>query len=269
MRAEGRGNVEASKVIVITGASSGIGAALAIRLGKEGMRLVLGARNAEKLNEVAAEAAPTHSALAVRADVTRRADVEKLRDVAIERFGQVDVWVNNAGRGIARAVLELTDADIDEMIAVNLKSAVYGMQAIVPYFVKRGGGHVINMSSMLARLPVASWRSAYSASKAALNSLSSNVRMDLRRQGAEHVHISVVMPGLVTTDFALNAVHSRGPAPRPAANMPQAQSVDDVVDVIVKLIDAPRAEVYTNPAAAPVVQRYVQDVGQFESQLSI
>ena len=256
-----------SKVVVITGASSGIGAALAVRLGREGLRLALGARNAEKLNAVAIEAAPDGLAIAVPVDVTRRADVEKLRDTALERFGRIDVWVNNAGRGIARPVLELTDQDVDDMIAVNLKSALYGMQAIVPYFIKRGEGHVINVSSVLARLPTASIRSAYNAAKAALNALSSNLRMDLRRQGVKNVHVSVVMPGMVTTDFAINATHSKGPSPRPPANMPQPQSVDEVVEVMARLIDEPHAEIFTNPAAAAVVQRYVQDVGAFEDQM--
>jgi NADP-dependent 3-hydroxy acid dehydrogenase YdfG len=255
------------KVVVITGASSGIGAALAIRLGREGLRLALGARNAERLKAVAVEAAPEGLAIAVPTDVTRRADVEKLRDAALERFGRIDVWVNNAGRGIARPVLELTDEDIDEMMAVNLKSAVYGMQTIVPYFVERGQGHVINVSSVLARLPTASIRSAYNASKAALNALSSNLRMDLRRQGVKNVHISVVMPGLVTTEFALNAAHSKGPSPKPPANMPQPQSVEEVADVMARLIDEPRAEIFTNPAAKAVVERYVSDVGAFENAM--
>jgi NADP-dependent 3-hydroxy acid dehydrogenase YdfG len=256
-----------SKVVVITGASSGIGAGLAIRLGREGMRLVLAARSADKLEAVAVEAAPEGLALAVPTDVTRRSDVEKLRDTAIDRFGQVDVWVNNAGRGISRPVLELTDEDVDEMIAVNVKSALYGMQAIVPYFITRGRGHVINVSSFLARVPLASHRSAYNAAKAALNALSSNVRMDLRRQGASEVHVSVVMPGAVTTDFSLNATHSTGPAPRLSAAMLQPQSVEEVVEVMARLIDEPRAEIFTNPAAAAVAQRYVNDVGAFEVQM--
>lgn len=259
--------MDASKVVVITGASSGIGAALAVRLGREGLRLALGARNAEKLKAVAVEAAPEGLALAVPADVTRRADVDRLRDTALDRFGRIDVWVNNAGRGIARPVLELTDADVDEMMAVNVKSALYGMQAIVPYFIGRGQGQVINVSSVLARLPAASIRSAYNAAKAALNALSSNLRMDLRRQGVKNVHISVVMPGMVTTDFALNAAHSNGPSPRPPAHMPQAQTVEEVVEVIARLIDAPRAEIFTNPAAAAAVERYVKDVGAFEEQM--
>src|SRR5213595_2830379 len=242
------------KVVVITGASSGIGAGLAIRLGREGMRLVLAARSAEKLEAVAVEAAPGGLALAVPTDVTRRSDVEKLRDTALDRFGQVDVWVNNAGRGISRPVLELTD--VDEMIAVNVKSALYGMQAIVPYFIERGQGHVINVSSFLARVPMASPRSAYNAAKAALNALSSNLRMDLRRQGANDVHVSVVMPGVVRTDFARNAVHSTGPLARLPAGALPAQTVEEVVDAIAKLVDEPRAEIFTNPAAAAVAVRY-------------
>jgi short-subunit dehydrogenase len=116
--------------------------------------------------------------------------------------------VNNAGRGITRPVLELTDDDVDDMIAVNVKSALYGMQAAVPHFVERGSGHLINVSSFLGRVPIASVRSVYSAAKAALNSLTANLRMDLRAR-APGVHVSLVMPGLVATDFARNAEGGR------------------------------------------------------------
>src|SRR5438094_815414 len=151
------------RTIVITGASAGIGAAIARRLGRDGNRVALAARRAEPLEAVAAESGA--GALAVVADVTRREDVERLRDEAIRAFGGVDVWINNAGRGITRSVLDLTDADLDEMMSVNVKSALYGMQAIVPYFVERGRGHLINISSFLARVPIAAHRSAYNAAK--------------------------------------------------------------------------------------------------------
>ncbi|HEU4995443.1 MAG TPA: SDR family oxidoreductase [Gemmatimonadaceae bacterium] len=255
------------RVVVITGASSGIGAGLAIGLGRDGFRLVLGARSQEKLRAVAEEAAPQGLALAVECDVTRRQNVEKLRDVALERFGRVDVWVNNAGRGILRPVLELTDEDIDEMMAVNLKSAVYGMQTIIPYFIERGRGHVINVSSALARFPNAPLRSAYNAAKAALNAVSANVRMDLNRQGANDVHVSVVMPGIVPTEFAVHAKYSRGPLAKLPSGALQPQSIDEVVQVMRHIIDEPRAEAFTNPAAAELVQRYIKDVGAFEAQL--
>jgi NAD(P)-dependent dehydrogenase (short-subunit alcohol dehydrogenase family) len=259
--------VSEQRVVVITGASSGIGAGLALRLGRDGFRLVLGARNFEKLRAVAVESAPEGLAIPVACDVTRRADVEKLREKALARFGQVDIWVNNAGRGILRPVLELTDEDIDEMMAVNLKSVVYGMQAIIPYFIERGRGHVINVSSALARFPNAPLRSAYNAAKAALNALSANVRMDLKRQGVKNVYVSVVMPGIVPTDFAVHAKYSKGPLAKLPPGAVQPQSVAEVVDVMARVIDEPRAEVFTNPAAADVVQRYVKDVGAFEAQL--
>src|SRR5690242_5133987 len=106
------------KVIVITGASAGIGAALAEHVGKRGARVVLIARRERELNEVAARSGA--EALAVLADVTRRAEVERARDRALERFGQIDVWVNNAGRGITRLASQLDDADLDEMMLVNV-----------------------------------------------------------------------------------------------------------------------------------------------------
>ena len=89
--------------------------------------------------------------------------------------------------------LDLTDEDFDLMMTINTKSALYGMQAIVPYFKEHGTGHLINISSALGRIPFASYRSAYSASKAALNSLTANLRMDLRAT-YPNIHISVVMP---------------------------------------------------------------------------
>src|SRR5271169_6237789 len=124
-----------SQVVVITGASAGIGAALAREIGRRGGTTVLAARRSPELEEVArSTGAPS---LAVVADVTRREDVQRLARTAIERFGHVDVWVNNAGRGISRPVLELTDDDIDAMIRDNVKSSLYGMQTIVPHFRER------------------------------------------------------------------------------------------------------------------------------------
>src|SRR5437764_14399571 len=106
--------------VVITGASAGIGAAIARRLGRDGNRVAHAAGRADALQAVAAEIGA--GAIAVVADVTRRADVERLRDEALRAFGAIDVWINNAGRGISRPVLELSDPDLDEMMAVNVKS---------------------------------------------------------------------------------------------------------------------------------------------------
>jgi NAD(P)-dependent dehydrogenase (short-subunit alcohol dehydrogenase family) len=237
--------------IVITGASGGIGAALAVRLGSAGHRLALAARRDGELLAVAGRA----SAAA--------ADVDRLRDRAVAAFGHVDVWVNNAGRGINRPALDLTDEDFDAMMAVNVKSALYGMQAIVPHFMERGRGHIINVSSFLSRVPFATFRSAYSAAKAALNALTANARVDLAA-GHPGIHVSLVMPGLVSTDFQQNALG--GTPPIRSAGMPQAQTAEEVAAAMAALIDEPQAEIYTNPHHAAIAQRYFQDVGAFERE---
>lgn len=254
-------------VVVITGASGGIGAATGRQLAREGNLLVLAARRDHELRDVAAEARTLGAAdaLAVKTDVTHRDDVEHLRDEAIKAYGRIDVWINNAGRGITRPVLDLTDDDVDAMMLINLKSALYGMQAAIPHFIERGSGHLINLSSFLGRVPLATYRSAYSASKAALNSLTANARMDLR---ARHpgIHVSLVMPGVVTTDFASNA--GTGGAVRVSSGPTQTQTPEDVANCIADLIRNPVAEIYTNPASAAIAREYYTDVGEFEAKLA-
>jgi len=249
-----------SRVVVITGASEGIGAALARQLGARGDQVVLAARRPRELEAVAREIGSR--AVAVPTDVTRRADVDRLRDRAIEAFGHVDVWVNNAGQGITRPVLQLTDEDFDAIMAVNVKSSLYGMQAIVPHFVSRERGHLINVSSFLSRVPLATIRSAYNAAKAALNALTANLRMDL---AASHpgVHVTLVMPGVVTTDFHKRAIGgSLGPPPgRPGF---EGQTAGEVAAAIAGVIDRPVAEIYTNPQHAAIAERYFHDVAAFE-----
>lgn len=250
-----------SQVIVITGASEGIGATLAKRLAARGDSLVLSARRQDALAQVAAECGEL--AFPVVADVTQRADLERLRDAALERFGQIDVWINNAGRGIGIRALDLTEEQFDEMLAVNLKSAWYGMQTIVPYFKTRGRGHLINISSVLGRVPTATYRSAYSASKAALNSLTANVRMDLREE-YPNIHVSLVMPGPVSTGFAANAV---GGSPGLTGRNVPVQTPDEVAVAIQDVIDQPVPERYTNPASPELVRRYYENVAAFEDDM--
>jgi NADP-dependent 3-hydroxy acid dehydrogenase YdfG len=249
------------RVVVITGASAGIGAALAEIVGAQGGRPVLIARREKELGEVAARAGK--EALAVVADVTKRADVQRALDAALARFGQIDAWVNNAGRGISRPVSELGDDDLDEMILVNVKSALYGMQAVLPHFRARGRGHIINVSSMLGRVPFAPIRSAYAASKHALNALTANLRMELR---AAHpgITVSSVHPGVVATEFGLNARHG-GPDSRA---LPGAQSAAEVAAVIADVIVHPRADAYTRPGARELVAAYyaAEDMAEAEGR---
>ncbi|MBV9493708.1 MAG: SDR family oxidoreductase [Acidobacteria bacterium] len=242
--------------IVITGASSGIGAALARRLGKDGHRIALAARRLDALQAVANECG---EAIAIAADVTRREDVERLREEALRAFGSVDVWINNAGRGISRRVLELSDEDFDEMMTVNVKSALYGMQAIVPYFLERGRGHLINISSFLGRVPIAAHRSAYNAAKAALNALTANLRADVANRGVE---VSLVMPGLVATEFAQNALGDATPVAPPwtPGTAMQPQTAEEVADAVAQLIETPRAELFTNPASPEIARRWFESL---------
>jgi short-subunit dehydrogenase len=253
------------RTIVITGASSGIGAALALNLGAKGHRLIISARRRDELETLARRAGP--QVMPILADVTRRADVERLRDQAIATFGRVDVWINNAGRGITRQALELTDAEFDEMMAVNVKSALYGMQVIAPHFLERGMGHIINVSSFLSRVPIATYRSAYNAAKAALNALTANVRMDLAAR-SRNIHVTLVMPGLVSTDFARNALGGTPSAPRSRA-LPPAQSPEDVAAIIAGVVANPVAEVYTQGQQAALAIKYLSDVAAFEKQLTV
>ena len=248
------------RVIVITGGSAGIGAALAEEVARRGARPVIAARRAEALAEVAAR---IEGAIPIVTDVTRRDEVDRLMAEAIERAGRVDVWVNNAGRGISRVVSELTDADLDEMFLVNVKSAVYGMQAALPHFKARGTGHILNVSSMLGRVPFAVVRSAYSAAKHALNSLTANLRMELH---ATHpgIHVTTVLPGVVATDFGSHARHGG----MDSRSLPGAQDVHEVARVIADAIASPRAEVYTRPEYHKMSAAYysAEDIGVIESQ---
>jgi len=250
----------AGRRVLVTGASSGIGAALAEVVAARGAKVVLAARRADALSAVAARLGA--GALTVVTDVTRRADIEQLRDRALAQFGQIDVWVGNAGRGITRSVSQLTDDDVDQMIAINVKSVLYGIQAILPHFRDRTRGHAITVSSMLGRISVAPMRSAYSAAKAAVNSLMASLRLELRPQFPD-IHLSTVMPGVVATEFGANALHG-GPESR---SLPNAQPVGEVATAIADLIEHPRAELYTRPELAQFAARYftADDVGALEA----
>src|SRR5438876_8405239 len=250
-----------NEVTVITGASSGIGAALARQLGSKGHRLVLAARREKELEEVAKQAGKR--ALVVVTDVTRRGDVERLRSRALQEYGHVDVWVNNAGRGITKSVMDLTDEDFDEITAVVLKSVLYGMQVIIPHFQQRGRGHLINVSSFLGRIPLMSHRSIYSAAKSGVNVLTANARMDLKAN-YPRVHVSLVMPGTVETDFHRIAGTPFPPVAGERLGSLIVESADEVAGKIASLVEHPVPEVYTNPSMPDLVQRYYQDVGKFE-----
>ncbi len=252
----------ASKVVVITGASSGIGAALAKNLGAQGHKLVLAARREELLKQVAKETGT--KAIAIVTDVTRRSEIEHLRDVALTEFGQVDVWLNNAGRGITKPVLALTDEDVSDIVAVVLKSVLYGMQTIIPHFQERGEGHLINVSSFLGRVPFVSYRSIYNASKSGVNVLTANLRIDLKAKYPK-IHVSLVMPGIVDTDFHRVAQTPMQMKAGERVGAQTVESVEYVAERIASLLENPVPELYTSPGMSELAARYYQDVSAFEA----
>jgi len=243
------------KIIAITGASSGIGAALAERIARDGAIPVLIARRRDALDAVAKNCGPT--AQVIVADVTVREQVRRAVAEAHTKHGRIDVWINNAGQGISRNPTELTEADIDDMVRINLKSVLYGMQETLPVFRRQGSGHLINISSMLGRMPFALIRSAYTATKHAVNALTEMFRRELA-ESDPGIQVSLVSPGVVRTDFGKNAMHG-GPDSR---SLPNSQSVEEVAEVIANVIVTRRPDVYTAPGSKARVAAYYADIGE-------
>lgn len=242
------------KVIVITGASAGIGAALAELLASRDASLVLVARREDALRAVAARCGAR--ALPIAADVTRRDEVRRVVDTALARFDRINVWVNNVGQGITRPPSQLTDDDIDDMMRVNVKSALYGMQEVLPHFQARGDGHIINVSSMLGRVPFAIARSAYNGAKHFLNALTANFRAEVQ-QAHPGIQISLISPGVVRTEFGLNARHGGADS----RQFPDSQSAEEVAAVIAGVIETRLPDVYTRKGARDRVAGYYAQVG--------
>ena len=243
------------EVVVITGGSAGIGAAAAQSVTARGGSVVLVARREDELRATAERCGD--NALPVVADATSRSDMSRVVESAIDRFGHIDVWVNNVGRGITRMPSELTDADIDDIMRVNFKSVMYGVQAVLPHFRERRSGHIINVSSMLGRAPHAVFRSAYNGAKHFLNAYTYNLREELRVSDPG-IAVSLVSPGVVATEFGANAMHG-GPDSR---SLPNAQEVGPVGDVIAWVIETRKPDVYTWRGAKAVITEFQMQWGE-------
>ena len=242
-------------VIVITGASSGIGAAAAERLAADGARVVLVARRADRLAAAASRCGPR--ARAIVADMTVRAEVDRVVADVLANERRIDVWINNVGRGLSRPPSELTDDDVAEMMRVNVMSALYGMQAVLPHFRSRGRGHVITISSMLGRIPLSPLRSAYTAAKHFLNALTMLMRAEVQATHPD-IQFSLVSPGVVYTEFGASALYG-GPDSRV---FPGGQEPAEVAEVIAGVVRSRRPDVYTKAGSRAQVAAYYEAIGE-------
>jgi NADP-dependent 3-hydroxy acid dehydrogenase YdfG len=191
-----------SKVIAITGASSGIGLATAKLLAKGGAKLVLGARQADRLEAVAeAIRAEGGDAVACALDVRRRADVAAFIAVALERFGRLDVLVNNAGTGPISNLDDLRVDDWEAMIDVNLKGPLYGIAEALPVFRRQQSGHFVNVVST-AGLVIRPQMAVYAGTKNALRTIAEGLRLE----AGPHLRVTNVSPGFVQTDFTSSII---------------------------------------------------------------
>jgi NADP-dependent 3-hydroxy acid dehydrogenase YdfG len=186
------------KVVVITGASSGLGEATARHLAQQGAQLVLGARRQDRIQALAKELTGSGSkAVAVTMDVTDRQQVQKLVDTAVESFGRVDVMINNAGL-MPQALLERLQVDEwERMIDVNLKGVLYGIAAALPIMKQQKSGHFINVSSVAGH-KVGPGFAVYAATKFAVRALSEGLRQEVKPY---NIRTTVISPGAVATEL--------------------------------------------------------------------
>jgi NADP-dependent 3-hydroxy acid dehydrogenase YdfG len=192
------GNNIEGKVVVITGASSGLGEATARLLSTQGASVVLGARRVDRLQSLADElTASGGKALAISTDVTQYGQVKKLVDAAVQTYGRIDVMINNAGLMPSSPLERLKIDDWDRMIDVNIKGVLYGIAAALPCMKQQKSGHIINISSVAGH-KVRSGGAVYAATKHAVRALSEGLRQEMKPY---NIRTTVISPGAVATEL--------------------------------------------------------------------
>jgi NADP-dependent 3-hydroxy acid dehydrogenase YdfG len=184
------------KVVVITGASSGLGEAAARRLAGDGAKLVLGARRMDRLQALA-EALSLRSEAIVQTDVTERDQVKRLVDRAMQSHGRIDAIINNAGLMPSSRLERLQIDDWDRMIDVNLKGVLYGIAAVLPHMIAQKGGHIINVSSVAGH-KVGPGGAVYAATKHAVRVISEGLRQEVKPY---NIRTTIISPGAVATEL--------------------------------------------------------------------
>jgi NAD(P)-dependent dehydrogenase (short-subunit alcohol dehydrogenase family) len=228
-----------NRVVIITGASSGIGRAAAQAFARAGCRLVLAARSAAALEVAAHDCADSGAqAIPVPCDVTNAEEVLHVAETARQRFGRIDVWINDAGVHLLGRIDEVPLEDFRQVIDVNLMGTVHGIRAALPVFRAQGDGILINIASMAGTVgqPFAS---AYVASKWAVRGLSEAVRMEVMDQPG--IHVCTVLPPSIDTPLFQHAANYAGQAVRP---LPPVYSPEQVADTLVAVVRKPVREAF-------------------------
>jgi NAD(P)-dependent dehydrogenase (short-subunit alcohol dehydrogenase family) len=236
------------RTVIVTGASAGIGKALARAFVAGGANVVLASRNVQALNSLANELGQEQT-LVVPTDVTQRDQVDALVDRTVERFGRLDVLVNNAGVGLMSSVADLDPDEFQQLFQVNLLGPLHGMQAAIRAMRKTGGGTIVNISSGTSRIVVPFLGGAYPALKRALEILSDYARAQLADEGIKFL---VVLPYITATNFADNALGRRA-ARTPnldtvRRNLPPPHTAEFVAEKVLEGLRNDATEISLAPA---------------------
>jgi short-subunit dehydrogenase len=190
------------KVVVVTGASMGIGEAIAKIFADHGASVVLLSRDGTRVEAARGRIGHPDRTLALSCDVRHREEIDRALGLTVHHFQRVDVWVNNAGRGLLDSVAEMEMAAFRDMFETNFFGAVAAMQAVIPVMRQQGAGTIINISSVAGHIPLP-FHAGYSATKFALNAIGKAARVELKGSG---IHVLTVCPGYVRTGFGENEV---------------------------------------------------------------
>ncbi|PWC31102.1 SDR family oxidoreductase [Azospirillum sp. TSO35-2] len=227
------------KVVVITGASSGIGRATALEFARQGAAVVLAARRMAALHEVAEECVEAGGrAMVVPTDVTDQRAMQALADRAIDAFGGIDIWINNAGV-LALGRFEDTPDDVfEQVVRTDFFGTVHGCRAVLPHFLDRGEGIIINNASMVATIGQR-YATAYAAAKFAVRGFTESLRQELVDEPG--IHVSMVLPAAIDTPLWQHAANYTGRAVKP---MNPVHPPEEVAAAILALVHSPQREVF-------------------------
>jgi short-subunit dehydrogenase len=221
----------ANKTVVVTGASSGFGRGIATRLAASRANVVLVARSADALDELAREVGG--NTLVVPADVGRSDDVARIARAAVDRFGRIDVWINNAGVGALGRFEDIPLEDQLRLVNVNVDGVIMGSYHALRQFRNQGSGTLINIGSVEGRVPVP-YQATYVATKHAVVGLGAALNQELRLANLKNIHVVTVNPWATDTPFFVHAANYTGRSPRSILLDPPEKVVDAVIGAILK-----------------------------------